>query len=70
MVKTKKQRRIFFGKRETIYKIMSEVGCSYATVYNALRYGNHSEMAIKIRELALNKYGGKIITESKLVRED
>ena len=40
-------------------KIAEEQGCGITTVYMALRNITRSTQADQIRDLALNKYGGK-----------
>ena len=57
MVKTRKMTRIFVDKSK-IEKLMTKFDCGRATVYNALSYRTNSDMAEKIRNEALNRYGG------------
>lgn len=67
MTRLIKKERILIDPSK-IDKIMDSVGCHKAAVYNALAYRSNSKLAEDIRDMAINRYGGVIIKESKLVR--
>lgn len=45
-------------RREFVGRLMSDFGCTQATVYRALRGESYSDKAIKLREVAVDKYQG------------
>lgn len=57
MVKTRKITKILVDKSK-IEKLMDKFHCGRASVYNALAYRTNSEMSEKIRNEAINRYGG------------
>jgi len=66
MNKIIKKERILV-ERSKILKIMKEAGCGQAAVYNALSFKTDSKLADKVRNLALNRFGGIRVKEAKLV---
>ena len=44
-------------------RISEETGASKSLVYMALRNAVHSQMAQRIRDIAINKYGGVIVND-------
>ena len=46
-----------------IDQLREETKAGRSTVYYSLRYERDSEVARKIRDLALTKYGGRMITK-------
>lgn len=57
MIKTRKIEKIIVDKSK-ICKLMDSFDCGMATVYNALAFKSNSETAQKIRDKAINQYGG------------
>ncbi|MFC2739167.1 MAG: hypothetical protein ACFN4H_03805 [Prevotella sp.] len=66
MIRTRKTKRIVVlpSLRRAL---MAEFGASYSAVFLALNYSTNSERARDIREAAVKRYGGKEITEEKII---
>lgn len=67
MNKIVKKERILVD-RTKISKIMTKAKCSQAAVYNALSYRTNSELAAKVRNIALEQFGGILVKEPKVIR--
>ena len=63
-----KQKKIKVSK-QTLEELAARWGCTKTKVYNALAYRSNSESSEKIRQEALNNYGGKEVTEFKVVED-
>ena len=46
-----------------VQKIMAELNVKHSCVYDALNYTTNSEIAQKIRRLAISDYGGVTVTK-------
>ena len=53
-----KKRTYISVKQGTVQSIMKELNVHRSAVYSALNYSSNSESAQKIRQLALNVFGG------------
>lgn len=56
-------------RKSKIMKIAETVGCAQAAVYNAIAFRTNSEMAVKIRNVAVNRYGGIKVKSPELIEE-
>lgn len=67
MIQKKKKKTIFVepAKREALCKTL---GISKAAFYNAVNGVTNSELAGKIRKMAIENYGGLPITKDIIVR--
>lgn len=61
-----KQKKIKVS-RASLDTLASMFGCTVNKVYNALAYRSNSESAELIRQEALQNYGGKEVTEIKIL---
>lgn len=67
MNKIVKKERILVD-RTKFSKIMTRAKCGEAAVYNALAYRTNSDLAAKIRKLALEQFGGILVKEPKVIK--
>lgn len=61
-----RQKKIKVSK-QTLDTLAASFGCTVTKVYNALAYRSNSESAELIRQEALQNYGGKEVTEIKVI---
>lgn len=61
-----KQKKIKVS-RTSLDTLAAMFGCGVTKVYNALAYRSNSESAELIRQEALQNYGGKEVTEIKVI---
>jgi hypothetical protein len=66
MIRTRKTKRIVV-QPSLRRALMAEFGASYSSVFLALNYSSNSERAQNLREAALSRYGGREITEEKVI---
>ena len=48
-------------RKSKIGKIAKTVGCCNAAVYSAISFKTKSELAVKVRDVAINRYGGILV---------
>lgn len=68
MIQTKRFDKILVAEPK-INKIAQEIGCCRSCVYNAISYRSNSKLANRIRTLAIEKYDGRKIRETRLINE-
>lgn len=57
-------------RKSKIGKIAKMVGCCNAAVYAAISFKTNSELAVNIRDVATNRYGGLLVKKfPELVEE-
>ena len=56
-------------RKSKIPKIAEHIGCASAAVYNAIAYRTNSDLAVKIRDAAINRYGGLKVKHPELIEE-
>ena len=57
-------------RKSKISLIAKTIGCATAAVYNALAYRANSDLSKKIRETAINRFGGiKVEKYPELIEE-
>lgn len=61
-----KQKKIKVS-RTSLDTLAAMFNCTVTKVYNALAYRSNSESAEEIRQEALQNYGGKEVTEIKVI---
>lgn len=66
MIQARKFDKILVAEPK-INVIAQEFGCSKVCVYNALAYRSNSKLACDIRRLAIDKYEGHKIKETRLI---
>lgn len=69
MDKLVKRNKIFLRDGKVV-KIAQKVGCSQAAVFNALSYRTNSELAVKIRKVAIEDFGGIIGRRDELMVDE
>lgn len=69
MDKLVKRNKIFLRDGKVV-KIAQKVGCSQAAVFNALAYRTNSELAMKIRKVAIEDFGGIIGRRDELMVDE
>ena len=61
MAKLTRKKKIIVP-RANISALMSRFDCGQCMVYNALGYRSQSDMAKKIRKMAMDEFGGRNVT--------
>lgn len=57
-------------RKSKIGKIAKEVGCCDAAVYNAITFRTNSKMAVDIRDITCNRFGGILVKKyPELIKE-
>lgn len=69
MDKLIKRNKIFLREGK-ISKIAQKVGCSQAAVFNAIAYRSNSELAMRIRKVAIEDFGGIIGRRDELMTDE
>ncbi len=57
-------------RKSKISKIAKAVGCSEAAVYNAIAFKTKSQLAMDIRAITCNMYGGILVKKYPELVED
>ena len=57
-------------RKSKIGKIAKSIGCCDAAVYNAITFRTNSDLAVDIRNVACNKYGGILVKKFPELVED